>query len=114
MDLYSELPALPCLILIDEGQFFSDLLPFTKKALENGYHLFIATLDYTFQRKMWKPVKALFGDESIAPHRELIHLKATCYKCKDPAPWSKRIIDSEELIVPGGNESYVPCCTKCW
>ena len=114
MNLYNELPALPCLILIDEGQFFEDLLVFTRTTRKEGYQLFIATLDTTFERKLWKPIEALFEDKLIAPFTEFIHLKSKCYKCQGEAEWSKRTIDSKELCVVGGGESYVPCCTICW
>ena len=114
MNLHNKLPPLPCLILVDEGQFFEDLLSFTRMAVNEGYQLFIATLDTTFERKLWKPIEALFEDKMIAPYTEFIPLKSTCYKCQEEAEWSKRTIASKELCVVGGSESYVPCCTKCW
>ena len=43
-------------ILINEGQFFSDLLDFVKKLLENGKKVYICGLDGDFERggkKIW-------------------------------------------------------------
>lgn len=46
---------------------------------------------------------------------KLIQLTAKCTRCKnEKAIFSKRIIQSKELIAIGGAESYQPSCKACF
>ncbi len=69
----------------------------------------ISALDGTFERKR-------FGNViDLIPLAEKVEkLDAVCMDCKGPAYFTKRIIDSKEVEVIGGAESYKPVCRVCF
>jgi len=94
-------------IIIDEGQFFSDLFEHvTLWADSFDIKIIVAGLSGNSDREP-------FGDMlKLIPHAdEIIHLKAQCSLCGDgtPAIYSKFIGDGMPSI---GSETYVPVCRK--
>ena len=95
-------------IIIDEGQFFSDLyekvLEFVEKFNKN---VFIAGLEGDFQRK-W------FNDYQLAKLipicDNIIKLKGKCSFCQEFSLFNKRINDSQEQVLVGSNDIYKPVC----
>ncbi len=100
------------IILINEGQFFTDLKNFCLKYLQDKYNKTIVVCGLNGDFKMRK-----FGEIlDIIPFCETIqHLFTKCMKCKDgtPASFTKRIIDNEDKIIIGSNEYYIPVCRNC-
>ena len=94
-------------ILIDEAQFFPDLAEWVWKWVEDGKHVVCAGLNGTFERKP-------FGDVlELIPYADRVEvLMANCIKCGEKAPFSRRIVDSQEERVVGGTEKYAPVCRK--
>ena len=94
---------------IDEGQFFSDIIEFSEKAANEGKIVIVAALDGTFQRKP-------FGNilELIPLAEKVCKLSAICAKCSNIASFTFRTIESKEIEVIGGAESYIPLCRKCF
>ncbi len=70
--------------------------------------MIIAALDGTYERKPFDNVSAL-----IPLAERITKLHALC-KCGREAPFSKRIVSSEETILIGGEESYQPACRACY
>jgi len=97
-------------IIIDEGQFFSDLLETVSKWLTNfSINIVVAGLDGDFQQK---PIGQILN--LIPLSNKCIKLNSVCNVCKDgtEAPFTYRHIKSNDTILIGSSESYIPVCRK--
>ena len=96
-------------ILINEGQFFDDILESTLFLIEKmNKQVFVCGLDGDFKRQK-------FGNLlDLLPYSdELVKLKSICKICKNHAIFSHRISkESEQLVI--GSDNYVPLCRKCY
>jgi len=97
-------------ILINEGQFFSDIVEWVKIAVEQ-YHknVYICGLNSDFQRNK-------FGNwldlETISDNVVMLH--SFCSSCKRrPAIFSHRLSNEAELELIGA-DCYIPVCRKCY
>ncbi len=95
-------------ILINEGQFFEDIVDFCKLYCEEYMkHIIICALDGDFQRKSFGKVSEL-----IPLADEITKLKAFCTECNDgtPAIFTWRLsLDKEQISI---NNDYIPVCRK--
>lgn len=106
-------------VVIDEAQFFGlDLLDAVGRLLRQGVHVIVAGLDRDFRGEGFGPIPGL-----LAMADEVTKLTAICFKCKDDASLTQRLIDGEParrddpLVVVGGmdaDERYEARCRKCW
>lgn len=99
-------------ILINEGQFFQDIVEFTTQMVEkNNKKVYICGLDGDFKRE--KIGKLL---ELIPMSDKVTKLRALCGKCKDGtrAPFSFRNTSSTEQVLIGADNIYIPLCRKCY
>jgi thymidine kinase len=104
------------IIFIDEGQFFGDIVPFVKTAVDvDGKHVVVSALDGDFNRTPFENISHL-----ISMADTYTKLTALCPLCCDgtPAIYSKLLkqpsIDmavSSQVLV-GGEESYMSVCRK--
>ena len=94
---------------IDEGQFFEDIVEFCQQAANLGKIVLVAALDGTFERKP-------FGNIiNLIPLAEKVNkLCAVCVYCTSEAAFTKRIIESKEIQLIGGDEMYKPVCRACF
>ena len=94
---------------IDEGQFFEDIVDFSQDLANSGTIVIVAALDSTFQRKP-------FGNIiNLVPLAEKVYkLTAVCVYCTQPAAFTQRTIESQEVELIGGAESYKPVCRQCF
>jgi thymidine kinase len=98
-------------ILINEGQFFLDIVEWVKIAVD-VYHkkVYICGLDGDFERKSFN------GDWlNLIPYCDKVKkLHSYCSNCKNkPAIFSHRLINETAQKVIGV-DSYVPLCRKCY
>jgi len=98
-------------ILINEGQFFLDIVEWVKIAVD-VYHkkVYICGLDGDFERKSFN------GDWlNLIPYCDKVKkLHSYCSNCKSkPAIFSHRLINETAQKVIGV-DSYVPLCRKCY
>ena len=97
-------------ICINEGQFFQNLVQFCISACESGKVVHVCGLDGDY-------LKRPFGEIlNLIPHCETVYkLHAMCMGCKNGtlASFTKRIINSEQLVLIGSTESYMPVCRQC-
>ena len=98
------------LILINECQFFNDIVEWVILAVEK-YHkkVYICGLDCDFKRN-------LFGNwlDLIKYADNVVKLKAICASCKTKnALYSHRLTDSKEQVLIGNSE-HEPLCRKCY
>lgn len=98
-------------ILMNEGQFFHDLVPFVKSQLVLKKQIYIAGLDGDFQRNV-------FGDllQLIPLCDKVEKLASLCGICKNgnPGIFSKRISREMTQMVVGGSDKYIPVCRICY
>lgn len=96
-------------IIINEGQFFDDILEFCIKWCDKyGKDIIICGLDGDFMRKPFGQICSL-----IPLCDEIVKLTAYCTICSDgtPAIFSHRITNSKDQILIG-NKEYIPVCRK--
>ena len=99
-------------IIIDEGQFFNDLKEYVISWVDIfDINVVVAGLDGDFQRQ---PIGQIL--ELIPYADSCVKLNALCSKCKDGtnASFTHRIIHSNEQILIGGSDTYIPLCRKCY
>ena len=98
-------------ILINEGQFFSDIVPFTIKMVEEERKkVYICGLDGDFKRDKIGNLLDL-----IPMCDKMTKLHALCSMCKDGtlAPFTFRsTCDTEQVLI--GNDIYMPLCRSCY
>lgn len=90
-------------ILINEAQFFNDLIPFVEQMKSKQIHIYGLDGDFKQER---------FGDIlSLIPKCDsYVKLYATC-KCGELAPFSKRLSTNLEQFSP--DDRYRPSCRNC-
>jgi thymidine kinase len=97
-------------ILINEGQFFSDLYEVVIDMLNNHKKVYICGLDGDFGRKKFGSILDL-----IPLCDNVRKLTSLCSLCKDgtPAIFSRRLTNETEQTVVG-SDNYIPVCRKCY
>jgi thymidine kinase len=98
-------------ILINEGQFFNDLIEFVKIMLENNKKIFVCGLDGDYERNKFGQMLDL-----IPLCDKVYKLTSLCSFCKDGSKgiFSLRRTFEKEQILVGGNDKYDPVCRKCY
>lgn len=95
-------------VFIDEGQFFSDLREFSESCKRRGINVYISGLDTDYLQRKFPEI------ERVLPVSDNIErLTANCSVCGNEAEFTKRKIESDELILIGGNDFYEPVCKRC-
>ena len=98
-------------ILVNEGQFFSDIVTFTVNMVEEeGKKVYICGLDGDFQRNK-------IGNllELIPMCDKMSKLHSLCSMCKNGtlAPFTFRsTCETEQVLI--GNDIYMPLCRSCY
>ena len=99
-------------IIIEEAQFFKDLLFFVIDQVEiKGKNVIVVGLDGDSDRENFGEIHKL-----IPLCDDIIKLKAYCSQCKDGTLgiFSKRISDSKEKVLVGSEGDYIAVCRKCY
>lgn len=100
-------------ILINEGQFFDDIVEVVTDWVENKHKkVYICGLDGDSNRNKFGKLLDL-----VPLADDIIKLNSICASCKDgtPAPFTKRIIDNTNgAIIQIGSDEYIPVCRKCY
>lgn len=97
-------------ILINEGQFFSDLFEVVNDMVKHGKKVYICGLDGDFERKKFGQILDL-----IPLCDKVTKLTSLCSLCKDGTPgiFSMRLSkETEQTVV--GSENYIPVCRNCY
>jgi thymidine kinase len=97
-------------ILINEGQFFSDLYEVVVDMLNHNKKIYICGLDGDFERKKFGSILDL-----IPLCDKVNKLNSLCSLCKDGtfAIFSMRLTEEKEQTIVGSN-NYIPVCRKCY
>ena len=97
-------------ILINEGQFFSDLYDVVLDMLSHNKKVYICGLDGDFERKKFGQILDL-----IPLCDKVTKLTSLCSLCKDGTPgiFSMRLTtETQQTLV--GSDNYIPVCRKCY
>lgn len=96
-------------ILIDEAQFFTDLMEILYIVEKLNKNVFVFGLDGDFKRNKFGNILDLI------PFCDTItKLHANCTLCDNRAIFSKRTTESDEQILIGKQDIYQPLCRKCY
>lgn len=97
-------------ILINEGQFFSDLYEVVVDMLKHNKKVYICGLDGDFERKKFGTILDL-----IPLCDKVRKLTSLCSNCRDgtPAIFSMRLTSEKEQTIVG-SDNYIPVCRKCY
>lgn len=98
-------------ILINEGQFFSDLYEIVNDMLNNGKKIYVCGLDGDFKKQKFGQILDL-----IPLCDKVYKLSSLCSVCKNGtlAIFSKRITNEVQQTVVGGSDNYIAVCRKCY
>jgi thymidine kinase len=95
-------------ILINEAQFFPDLLEFVKMIERYELRVEVYGLDGDFERKPFGQIL------NIIPYCDtVIKLKGNCSYCNEYSLFSKRITDHKEQYLVD-ESAYHPLCRQCY
>ena len=97
-------------ILINEGQFFSDLYDVVVDMLNCNKKVYICGLDGDFERKKFGQILDL-----IPMCDKVTKLTSLCSQCKNGTPgiFSMRLTNETAQTVVG-SDNYIPVCRKCY
>jgi thymidine kinase len=100
------------LVIVEEGQFFGDLVEFVEKAVEvDKKHVVVAGLDGDRYRKP-------FGDllQLIPLADRITKLTSFCKVCADgtPALFTYGRPATQDTVCVGGADVYMPVCRMCY
>lgn len=98
-------------IFINEAQFFPDLIKWVNLFLSYKKKVYLYGLDADFNGQKFGSMLDLIP---IADN--VTKLNGECFKCpnKRKSIFSSRIIDSDEVILVGDEQQYVPHCRDCF
>jgi len=97
-------------IIINEGQFFEDLLPAINHMLQHNKKIYVGGLDGDFERKKFGQILDL-----IPLCDKVTKMTSLCGLCKNGTAgiFSKRIsLEKEQTVV--GSDNYIPVCRGCY
>ena len=97
-------------ILINEGQFFSDLEEFVKNLLSNNKKIYLCGLDGDFERKKFGQILDLMP---LCDKVTKLTSRWSIGKNGTPGIFSKRITNEKEQTVVG-SDNYIPVCRSCY
>lgn len=97
-------------ILINEGQFFPDLLEFVNKLLKRDKQIYVCGLDGDFERNKFGQIIDL-----IPLCDKVEKLTSLCSLCKNGTKgiFTMRLTKEKEQTVVG-SENYIPVCRECY
>jgi thymidine kinase len=99
-------------IIVEEAQFFSDLVPFVRRTVDSlSKRVILVGLDGDSERR---PFGHLL--ECVPMADEIIKLKALCARCRNgtPALFTHRRTQNQDQVHVGGAEEYTPLCRRCY
>jgi thymidine kinase len=115
MDLFKKEECNNCIensevILVNEGQFFTDLYEFVELSLKKGKKIYVCGLDGDFERKKFGQILDL-----IPLCDKVTKLNSLCSQCRNGKKgiFSCRITNETTQVVIG-SDNYKPLCRSCY
>ena len=98
------------IFIINEGQFFPDLIDFVNNLLSKKKHIYVSGLDGDFKQEKFGQILYL-----IPICDNITKLKSICNICHEKKGiFSKRIVELQQKILVGSEEIYIPICRFCF
>lgn len=99
------------IIIIDEAQFLTKAQVLQLVYIVDNYN--IPVMCYGLRSDF---LGELFeGSATLLAYADKIkELKTLCFNCGEIARFNKRLVESKEQVVIGGNDVYKPVCRKCF
>ena len=98
------------MFIINEGQFFPDLIEFVKNLLSKKKHIYVSGFDGDFKQEKFGQILDL-----IPICDNITKLKSICNIChQKKGIFSKRIVQLQQKILVGSEETYIPICRFCF
>lgn len=95
---------------IDEGQFFDDgIVEIVDNLAATGKQVIIAGLDTDYLRRPFGPIPTLCDRAEY-----VTKMLAVCHRCGGPALYTQRLVQSDDLVVLGAQDSYEARCRMCY
>jgi len=95
---------------IDEGQFFDQGLVEVAEMLAGaGKNIIVAGLDLDYLGRPFEPIPAL-----MLRAEYVTKALAVCHRCGGPGLFTQRVVQSDELVVLGAQDSYEARCRRCY
>ena len=97
-------------VAIDEAQFFDDgIVEVCRKLANMGKRVIVAGLDMDYLGQPFGPMPNL-----LAIAEEVYKTRAICMQCGRLATFSYRIADSNQQVLLGEKQEYMPLCRSCY
>jgi thymidine kinase len=98
------------IVLINEGQFFPDLIQCVEELLINKKKIYICGLDGDFERKKFGTLLDL-----VPLCDKVTKMTSLCGICKNGTPgiFSLRLTKEKEQFLIG-SDNYIPVCRECY
>ena len=97
------------IVAVDEAQFFTNLKDFVDMCLFLGKSVILTGLDGDYKQRK-------FGEilDCIPVASDVVKLSALCMECNNgtPGPFTKRIVENQDVELVGGNDCYKAVCRK--
>lgn len=98
------------IILINEGQFFQDIVEWVKEAVDiYSKYVYICGLDSDFSRR-----KFGYLIDMIPYCDKVKKLSAICINCNEDGIFTHRMSNEKEQKLIGGSSSYISLCRHCY
>ena len=101
---------IPNVILINEGNFFADLVPYVLRQVEEENNIvYVSGLDSDFQRSKFGTILDL-----IPYANRVTKLSGKCHSCTRPSIFSHRVdrVNKTQKLI--GTDEYLPLCRPCY
>lgn len=93
-------------IFIDEAQFLELGAVEVLLCVRDVRNIYLSMLDRDFRGELFENFRAITAEDN----HHVEWRTARCEVCNEPAQYSHRIVDSDQLILCGSKESYEPRC----
>ena len=95
---------------VDEGQFFdAGLIDVCSKLAEVGKKIIVAGLDLDYLGRPFGPIPDL-----ILRAEYVTKSLAVCHRCGGPGMYTQRLVEADDLVVLGADDSYEARCRLCY
>lgn len=95
---------------VDEGQFFdAGLIDVCSKLAEVGKKIIVAGLDLDYLGRPFGPIPDL-----ILRAEYVTKSLAVCHSCGGPGMYTQRLVEADDLVVLGADDSYEARCRLCY
>lgn len=99
-------------VLVDEGQFFSDLAEGCGRLSACGCNVYVAALTGTSERGEWVTVSKLIPNADMIEHLTAVRC-AVCHNRRAPFTALRADADKRAVVKIGGADTYRPVCRQC-